>query len=223
MSSPGSSCCFPQPFGVGDRSCSAPARSAARSRAPTEIGISYVRLDTADGMIQLPSSAGSRVSGRACLLRCRGPGGRAGRAEQAPTQAASENAPPGPAARRRRQPITSSARGTTRQGACGTSRVRVSGGRPRTGRPRRRECGRGHLPPCPSSSPRPGRSRCAGGGCRSAFLPRRRAGQCAQTGKTADRLVEAVAVPGAQVHLVVAAIEAEPAHPMLARWNSLWS
>src|SRR5215470_6037461 len=38
-------------------------------------------------------------------------------------------------------------------------------------------------------------------------------------GEPGDRLVEAVAVPGAQIDLVVAVIEAEPAHPMLARWN----
>src|SRR5262249_16346432 len=38
-------------------------------------------------------------------------------------------------------------------------------------------------------------------------------------GEQADRLVEAVAVPDAQIDLIVAAIEAEPAHPVLARWN----
>ena len=38
-------------------------------------------------------------------------------------------------------------------------------------------------------------------------------------GKLANGLVESAAVHGTQIDLVVAAVQAEPAHPMLALWN----
>src|SRR5215831_9018859 len=105
-------------------------------------------------------------------------------------------------------------------GAGGRAPVTVSGGRPHTGRPRRRNAAAvTHLD---AHLLRPGpdaRAVLAMGG-RPALdhrHPRRRLAR--MLGKPADRVVEAVAVPGAQIYLVVTAIEAEPAHPMLARRN----
>jgi small-conductance mechanosensitive channel len=86
------------PFGVGDTvSFRSGAFSGEIEGIVTEIGISYVRVETADGMIQLPNSQ--------VLASAVGPAhqdepaagtGQTGRAEQAPTQTASGNAPPGP-------------------------------------------------------------------------------------------------------------------------------
>jgi len=86
------------PFGVGDAvSFRSGAFSGQIEGIVTEIGISYVRVETADGMIQLPNSQ--------VLASAVGPphqdepaagAGQTGRAEQAPTQTASGNAPPAP-------------------------------------------------------------------------------------------------------------------------------
>src|SRR5215469_11107408 len=55
---------------------------------------------------------------------------------------------------------------------------------------------------------------------RSPFDIRRvRRGLARVLGVTADRLVESAAVHRTQIDLVVAAVEAEPPHPMLALWN----
>jgi hypothetical protein len=57
----------------------------------TEIGISYVRIETADGLIQLPNSQ--------VLASAVGPAHQnepAGAGGPAPAQAADGNAPPGP-------------------------------------------------------------------------------------------------------------------------------
>ena len=83
------------PFGVGDAvSFRSGAFSGQIEGIVTEIGISYVRIETADGLIQLPNSQ--------VLASAVGPPHQdeptspATPAESAPARAASENAPPGP-------------------------------------------------------------------------------------------------------------------------------
>src|SRR5262247_4120143 len=80
------------PFGVGDAvTIRSGALGGEIEGIITEIGISYVRIDTADGVIQLPNSQ--------VLASAVGPAHQdepAGPADPAPTHAASGNAPPGP-------------------------------------------------------------------------------------------------------------------------------
>src|SRR5215471_6531623 len=80
------------PFGVGDAvSIRSGALGGLIEGTVTEIGISYVRIDTAEGIIQLPNSQ--------VLASAIGPSHQdepAGPAGPAPTHAASGNAPPGP-------------------------------------------------------------------------------------------------------------------------------
>jgi small-conductance mechanosensitive channel len=76
------------PFGVGDAvSFRSGAFSGQIEGIVTEIGISYVRVETADGVIRLPNSQ--------VLASAVGPAGNAGRAAQTPGQAAGEPAPAG--------------------------------------------------------------------------------------------------------------------------------
>jgi small-conductance mechanosensitive channel len=86
------------PFGVGDAvSFRSGAFSGQIEGIVTEIGISYVRIETADGMIQLPNSQVlASAVGPAHQDEPAAGAGQTGRAEHAPTQAASGNAPPGP-------------------------------------------------------------------------------------------------------------------------------
>jgi small-conductance mechanosensitive channel len=77
------------PFGVGDAvSFRSGAFSGEIEGIVTEIGISYVRIETADGMIQLPNSQ--------VLASAVGPAHQDAPAGPAPAQAADGNAPPGP-------------------------------------------------------------------------------------------------------------------------------
>ena len=86
------------PFGVGDAvSFRSGAFSGQIEGIVTEIGISYVRIETADGMIQLPNSQVlASAVGPAHQDEPAAGAGPTGRAGQAPTQAASGNAAPGP-------------------------------------------------------------------------------------------------------------------------------
>jgi small-conductance mechanosensitive channel len=80
------------PFGVGDAvTFRSGAFSGEIEGIVIEIGISYVRIETADGMIQLPNSQ--------VLASAVGPAHQdepAGAGGPAPAQAADGNAPPGP-------------------------------------------------------------------------------------------------------------------------------
>ena len=77
------------PFGVGDAvSFRSGAFSGEIEGIVTEIGISYVRIETADGMIQLPNSQ--------VLASAVGPAHQDAPTGPAPAQAADGNAPPGP-------------------------------------------------------------------------------------------------------------------------------
>jgi small-conductance mechanosensitive channel len=83
------------PFGVGDAvSFRSGAFGGRIEGTVTEIGISYVRVETADGILQLPNSQ--------VLASAMGPGAPAH--QDAPTQAASGNAPPEPPAPGSAQP-----------------------------------------------------------------------------------------------------------------------
>ena len=116
------------PFGVGDAvSFRSGAFSGQIEGIVTEIGISYVRIETADGMIQLPNSQ--------VLASAVGPAHRDRRAGRGrPGEAEQGTRPRRPAKTRRRgrrapteQPITSPPAEHRRQGAGGRSRW-VSGG-----------------------------------------------------------------------------------------------
>jgi small-conductance mechanosensitive channel len=80
------------PFGVGDAvTFRSGAFSGEIEGIVTEIGISYVRIETADGVLRLPNSQ--------VLASAVGPAHQdepAGPGDPAPTHAASGNAPPGP-------------------------------------------------------------------------------------------------------------------------------
>jgi len=83
------------PFGVGDAvSFRSGAFSGQIEGIVTEIGISYVRVETADGILQLPNSQ--------VLASAVGPGHPAH--QDASTQAASGNAPPEPPSAGSEQP-----------------------------------------------------------------------------------------------------------------------
>jgi small-conductance mechanosensitive channel len=89
------------PFGVGDAvSFRSGAFSGQIEGIVTEIGISYVRIETADGMLQLPNSQvlASAVGPAHPVHPAHqdAPAGQAGPAGQPPAQAASGNAPQPP-------------------------------------------------------------------------------------------------------------------------------
>jgi small-conductance mechanosensitive channel len=82
------------PFGVGDAvSFRSGALGGPIEGIVTEIGISYVRIETTEGLLRLPNS---QVLASAVGPAHRDePAGQADRAGQAPAQAASGSAPPG--------------------------------------------------------------------------------------------------------------------------------
>jgi small-conductance mechanosensitive channel len=85
------------PFGVGDAvSFRSGAFSGEIEGIVTEIGISYVRIETADGMIQLPNSQVLASAVGPAHQDAPAPAHQDAPAGPAPAQAADGNAPPGP-------------------------------------------------------------------------------------------------------------------------------
>jgi small-conductance mechanosensitive channel len=85
------------PFGVGDAvSFRSGAFSGQIEGIVTEIGISYVRIETADGMIQLPNSQVLASAVGPAHQDAPAPAHQDAAAGPAPAPAADGNAPPGP-------------------------------------------------------------------------------------------------------------------------------